>query len=436
VKYSSKLYLKLITRDNNCHNNCHNKCGDVVAAFIYDFGTEKKHYYNFSHPDLSFDSTFEELKSELENHNYSVYVKNKKTYKYWINCNLIDANLFGFIENNEILDEVSSVSKDHLQSSYHNVKDFNIIVPFVIHQECFDLEVQQISHLCEKQTDTYCFKFFNDVITNTLYEVEKNGVKINDSIFKQHFKARTYDGYVYTNYNIYNPTGRPSNSYDGVNYVALKKDDGCRTSFVSRYGTDGYLMMIDFTGFHPYIVANLVDYKVPEEETIYEHLAKQYYNTDCVTSELISKAKKLTMVNLYGQINELYLNIEYFKATEEIKNKYWNSFEKKGFVTTPIYKRKITDKHILGANKNKLFSYIIQAAETEYGIDSLSKCIKFVSNKKIVPILYVYDSIVFDIHNDVDRQDVIDLIEIFKNKRFKVKTYVGNNYNDLKLVQL
>jgi hypothetical protein len=432
VKYSSKIYLKLITRDNNCHN----KCGGVIAAFIYDFGTEKKYYYNFSHTDLAVDSTFEELKDELENAKYSVYVKNKKTYKYWIDCNLIDVNLFGFIENNEILEETSSICKDHLQNNYHTIKDFNIIVPFVIHQESFDEEVQQIAHLCEKETNTYCFKFFNDVITNTLYDVEKNGLKIDTSLFKQHFKARTYDDYVYTNYNIYNPTGRPSNSYDNVNYVALKKDDGCRASFVSRYGNDGHLMMIDFTGFHPYIVANLVDYKVPEEETIYEHLAKQYYNTDCVTPELIGKAKKLTMVNLYGQISDVYINIDFFKKTEELKDKYWNTFEKKGFVTTPIYKRKITNKHILGANKNKLFAYIIQAAETEYGIDSLSKCIKFVSNKKIVPILYVYDSIVFDIHNDVDKQDVADLIEIFKNKRFKVKTYTGNNYNDLKLVQL
>lgn len=432
MKYSSKIYLKLITRDNNCHN----KCGGVIAAFIYDFGTEKKYYYNFSHTDLAVDSTFEELKDELENAKYSVYVKNKKTYKYWIDCNLIDVNLFGFIENNEILEETSSICKDHLQNNYHTIKDFNIIVPFVIHQESFDEEVQQIAHLCEKETNTYCFKFFNDVITNTLYDVEKNGLKIDTSLFKQHFKARTYDDYVYTNYNIYNPTGRPSNSYDNVNYVALKKDDGCRASFVSRYGNDGHLMMIDFTGFHPYIVANLVDYKVPEEETIYEHLAKQYYNTDCVTPELIGKAKKLTMVNLYGQISDVYINIDFFKKTEELKDKYWNTFEKKGFVTTPIYKRKITNKHILGANKNKLFAYIIQAAETEYGIDSLSKCIKFVSNKKIVPILYVYDSIVFDIHNDVDKQDVADLIEIFKNKRFKVKTYTGNNYNDLKLVQL
>ena len=151
---------------------------------------------------------------------------------------------------------------------------------------------------------------------------------------------------------------------------------------------------------------------------------------------LLGKAKKLTMVNLYGQIGDAYIDIEYFKKTEQLKEKYWERFISKGYVTTPVYKRKITNKHISDANKNKLFAYIIQAAETEYGIDSLSKCLKFVSNKKIVPILYVYDSIVFDIHNDSDRQDILDLIEIFKNKRFKVKTYLGNNYNDLKLVQI
>ena len=269
-----------------------------------------------------------------------------------------------------------------------------------------------------------------------MFEVEKNGFKVDVDVFKRYFKARTYDGYVYTNYNIYNPTGRPSNSYDNINYVALKKDDGSRNSFVSRYGDDGHLMMIDFTGFHPYIVANLIDYKVPDKETIYEHLGKQYFDTEDVTSETIAKSKKLTMVNLYGQISQQHCNIPYFVKVESLKNKYWETFQKKGYVPTPIYKRKITNKHIVDPNKNKLFAYIIQAAETEHGIDSLGKCIKFISNKKIVPILYVYDSIVFDIHNDEDSQNILDLIDIFKNKRFKVKTYIGNNYNDLKLVQL
>ena len=408
----------------------------IIAAFVYDFETQRKHYYNFLHGDLMVNSSFEEFKKEIESGNYTVYVNNKKSYRYWLNCKLVDVNLFGFISNNETLEECSSATKDFLSRNYHNINDFNLIVPYVNHQECFDDEVELICDLHELDVDTYCFKFFNDIITDTLYEVEKNGLKVDVNEFKKHFKARTYNGFVYTNYNIYNPTGRPSNAYDSINYVALKKDDGSRNSFVSRYGKDGHLMMIDFTGFHPYIVANLIDYKVPDEETIYEHLAKQYFNVNEVTPEVISKSKKLTMVNLYGQIPQQYCEISYFSKVEVLKNKYWETFQKKGYVTTPIYKRKITNKHILDANKNKLFAYIIQAAETEHGIDSLGKCVKFVSNKTIVPILYVYDSIVFDIHNDEDSKNILDLVEIFKNKRFKVKTYRGNNYNDLKLVNL
>ena len=300
----------------------------------------------------------------------------------------------------------------------------------------FDIEVKQIETLGDKDTDNYCFKFFNNVISDTLFEVEKNGLKVDTDIFSKYFKSKTYNKFIYTNYNIYNPTGRPSNAYDNINYVALKKDDGSRASFVSRYGEYGHLMMVDFTGFHPYIVANLIDYKVPEKETIYEHLAKYYFDIDTVTPEDIAKSKKLTMVNLYGQISQQYCDIPYFAKVNELKDKYWQKFEKNGYITTPVYKRKITNKHIVDPNKNKLFSYIIQAAETEYGIDSLSKCIKFVSDKRIVPILYVYDSIVFDVHNDTNKQELIDLIDIIKNKRFKVKTYSGNNYNDLKLVQM
>jgi len=432
VKYNSKIYVKLIAKDNNCHN----KNNSIIAAFVYDFESEDKYYYNFSHGDVMIDCTFEKFKEEIESGKYIIYVNNKKTYKYWLNSKLVDVNLFGFINNNETLKECSSFTKDFLGRNYYNINSFNLIVPYVNHQECFDDEVETIKELHEQETDTYCFKFFNDIITDTLFEVEKNGLKVNVDVFKQHFKARTYDGFIYTNYNIYNPTGRPSNSYDNINYVALKKDDGSRNSFVSRYDDNGHLMMIDFTGFHPYIVANLIDYKVPEEETIYEHLGKQYFGVEEVTSEIIAKSKKLTMVNLYGQISSQYCNIPYFAKVESLKNKYWETFQKKGYVTTPIYKRKITNKHIADPNKNKLFAYIIQAAETEHGIDSLGKCVKFISNKKIVPILYVYDSIVFDVHNDEDSQNVLDLIDIFKNKRFKVKTYVGNNYNDLKLVNL
>ena len=426
MRLSNKIYLKLITQDINRHN-VYNK---PIAAFVYDYTTGDKNYINFTHTDLPSDSTFEEFKKSLNDK--TVYVNNKKTYKYWLDCNLIDVNLFGFIKNNETLDEPDHICKNTFLMSNSNIKDFNLILPYAVHQNLFDKEVEQIKDLSEQKTDTYCFKFFNNVISETLYQVEKNGIKIDKEVYDKYFEARTYKNFVYTDYHIYNPTGRPSNCYDGVNYVALKKDDGSRASFVSRY-ENGHLLMVDFTGFHPYIVANLVDYKVPDNETIYEHLAKYYYKTDIVSTELLGKSKKLTMVNLYGQIPKQYCDIPYFAAVEKLKDEYWQKFESRGYVTTPIYKRKISNKHIVDANKNKLFAYIIQATETEYGIDRLNACLKYVSGKEILPILYNYDAILFDVGN-VEQSEINDLIEIIKNKRFKVKVYKGKNYNDLVLV--
>ena len=428
---SNQIYLKFITRNINKHI----ACDGIVAAFVYDYQTKDKHYFNFSHPDVEINSTLEDLITKIKSSDREIYVNNKKRYKYILNdCNLVDVNLFGFLKDNEIIENVESDTFFSLKIRVGDINEMNKIYPYVNHQRDFDQEILNIETLNEEKKDTYCFKFFNNIITDTLFEVEKNGIKIDKSVFNDHFKAKTEKGFVYTEYNIYNPTGRPSNKFDGINYVALNKEDGCRKSFVSRY-ENGYLLMIDFTGFHPYIVSNLIDYKVPDKETIYEHLAKQYYNVDEVDAETMGKSKKLTMVNLYGQIKDQYLSIPYFAKTDQLKNKYWETFEKKGYVTTPIYKRKITNKHIKDPNKNKLFAYIIQAAETEYGLNSLGNVIKYLTDKPMVPILYVYDSILFDVSDTISKQTIDDVIDIVKNKKFKVKVYTGNNYHDLKLQQ-
>lgn len=430
MNLSENIYLKFILR----HNNRHNVCNIPIAAFVYDFSDKKQYYINFSHPDLPpSDITYEQFKQLINKKN--VYVRNKKSYKYWLeDINLIDINLLEFIESNE-LQQISDVDFK-LQIYNKDINDWGIIVPYVLHQSAFDQEIKDITDYHLKKYKSYCFNFFNNVVTDTLYFIEKNGLKIDSELFKKYFKGKIYSNdFVYSEYHIYNATGRPSNSYDGINYAALKKDDGSRSSFISRFD-NGYMLLVDFTGFHPYIVANLIDYKVPDQETIYEHLAKQYFNAESVDEDLIKKSKKLTMVNLYGQIKQTYAHIPYFEKTETLKNKYWEEFSKKGYVKTPIYKRKITEKHIIDANKNKLFSYIIQAAETEYGIERLKYCIEFISDKNIVPLLYTYDSILFDIDSSVKYKDIEDLVNIIKNNKFKVKVYSGKNYNDLKLINI
>jgi hypothetical protein len=429
-----KTYLKLILRDGHIHPSQ----DKVIAAFVYECDTQRKLYYNFDHPDLPKNSTLKKVVQSLTNK--KVFVLNKKTHKYFVSgLNLYDANLFQFFKDGNVFEPNKHKFSETLQMTHHRINGSGIIIPYVVHQKEFDSEIEVVKDSLNGKTDTYCYKFFNEVVSDTLFEVERNGLHVDTPLFKSYFpNAKVVGGSgeddtVYTEYHIYNPTGRPSNKFDSVNYVALNKADGCRASFSSRYA-NGKLLMVDFTGFHPYIVANLIGYKVPDDETVYEHLAKQYYGVDTVSKDLLSKAKKLTMVNLYGQISKQYIHIPYFEKTEKLKDKYWEVFTQKGYVKTPIYKRKITANHITDPNKNKLFAYIIQATETEYGLNSLSNCLKYSFGKSIKPILYIYDSILFDIDGDVPQSEIDDIVNIIRGNRFKVKVYVGNNYNDLKLV--
>tara|TARA_R110000868_G_scaffold251412_8_gene508210 strand:- start:1670 stop:2983 length:1314 start_codon:yes stop_codon:yes gene_type:complete len=435
VSQSSKIYLKFIFRDTNLHPSQ----DKVIAAFVYDYQSKQSEYFNFEHPDVITNSTFKAFKKTLLNK--KVYVNNKKRYKYHIpNMDLYDINLFSFLKDGDVVEMPNHLYTTQLQMTHHKLNQANVIVPYVVHQNEFDAEVDLVDQYEDENTDSYCFKFFNNIVTDTLFEVERNGIHVNTPQFKACFPSArvvtSEDGSqdtVYSEYYLYNPTGRPSNKFDSVNYVALNKEDGCRESFTSRF-PNGKLMMVDFTGFHPYLVAQLIQYKVPDEETIYEHLAKQYYNIETVDANTLSKSKKQTMVNLYGQISDKHTKIPYFEKVEELKNRYWEEFTNKGYVKTPIYKRKINQHHIIDPNKNKLFAYIIQATETEYGLNSLGNVLKYVSGKPIIPILYIYDSILFDVDVGVKLEEIKDVIDIIRNKRFKVKVYEGNNYNEMALV--
>lgn len=418
---TNKIYLKLIFETNHKHPAI-----DVpILACVYNYDSEIISYYNFSHPDVDIDCKFDDFK--LKYKNYDIYVIDKKRYLYYLEgFNILDINSIVFSNNGDLI----KIEDNNVLNVQCEIDMYNYIVPFSIHQSNFESDIFKIKNFNNESYDKYSFNFFNNFLSETLYNVEREGIKVDKKIFDEFFKAKLHNEFVYTQYNIHNPTGRPSNHFDNINYVALNKENGCRKSFISRY-EDGYYLMVDFIGFHPYIVSKLIGHEIPENETIYEYLAKQYYNKDVIEDEDISKSKKLTMINLYGDIKDCYLDIEFFKKTEDLKKSYWDCFLKNGYVETPLYKRKINTSHIKNPNKNKLFSYIIQSAETEYSINSLDKCLKFIGDKDISPLLYVYDSVVFDVSKKVKKEDIIQLVDIFKNNSFKIRCYAGKNYDEL-----
>jgi len=224
---SNKIYLKLIFETNHKHPAIESP----IAAFVYYYQDKSIKHYNFSHPDIRPNCTFEEFKEIYKG--YDIFVIDKKRYLYFLDgFNLNDINVVIFSSYGELIKLDDNVSLPHING---DINKYNYILPFTNHQTNFENEVFKIKKIDTEKFDLYSFNFFNNFLSETLYTIEKNGIKVDVNIFKKLFNAKTYNDFVYTQYNIYNPTGRPSNHFDNVNYVALNKENGCRSSFISRY---------------------------------------------------------------------------------------------------------------------------------------------------------------------------------------------------------
>ena len=103
-------------------------------------------------------------------------------------------------------------------------------------------------------------------------------------------------------------------------------------------------------------------------------------------------------------------------------------------VCTPILKRKITYTEEL--NKNKLFNYILQAVETERNILILEKLSQMGLSQKSLPILYTYDSILFDMHPDDGNDYVLKIKSVMESDGFPTDVEFGDNYKDMVKVNL
>ena len=94
-----------------------------------------------------------------------------------------------------------------------------------------------------------------------LYQIERNGLK-------------TYEKIIYSEYNPYTSTGRPSNRFGGLNFAALNKSDGSRKQFISRF-SNGVLVEMDFDAYHLRLIADKIGYDFPSG-SVHEHMSKFY----------------------------------------------------------------------------------------------------------------------------------------------------------------
>ena len=342
------------------------------------------------------------------------YTYDRKKLNHFIKLdNVIDVNLMHYMATSVPLsiEEIDTNAHHFFNTMYYRKKNINTIIPVLKHLEYCRKLATLLRDTIEKYGQYVNVLYNNDVLDN-LTHIEHNGLQTTNDV-------------VYSEYNPYTSTGRPSNRFGGINFAALNKSDGSRKLFISRF-ENGMLVEFDFDGYHLRLIADKVGYEFPEG-SVHEHMAK-LYGVD------YDEAKGLSFQYLYGYIpDEIKKNNEYFNKVSDYINILWNGYKSKEFIVSDIYSKKIYRKNLTDMNANKLFNYTIQLMETENNMKALSKLISKIRNYKSRLVLYSYDSFLFDFN----MEDGLDYLKKVKNTleqdgKYPVKVSWGLNYHEMK----
>lgn len=410
--------------------------------FIRNIKTKRTYYFAWDHPDsLHTIPVLRFVEEYLKPHKGVKWALDKKAFTQMIGLpNVYDANLVSYLQDNETFVESEYETPAHFLVRKHagDHPKINAAIPLMKHLEMFNDIADDISNLVKKYQPDTGFLRFNDLIIDTLKSLEMMGIFVDREMFKQRFGIDVGPtGLTHSQYNVYTSTGRPSNRFGGVNYAALNAEDGTRKCFRSMWGDDGRIVVIDYTAFHPRIVAHLTKYPISPETDIYEYLARLYFQKKNIDETDIKEAKNLTFRQLYGGVEDKYSHIKYLANLKSFIDEQWGFFQKEGHIVTPFFKRKITNKHILDPNPPKVFNYILQAVEGEISIPKLRSVMTYLQGKRTRPVLYTYDAVLYDFHkaDGLDTLNEIRKIMSFGGM-FPMKTYIGETYHDVKLVSV
>jgi len=294
-------------------------------------------------------------------------------------------------------------------------RELNLIIPIVKHYELCETIFGDLKANINKEKTKYD-EFFNSKVSMVFNAIERNGVRIHNETFSEHFHP--VDGeYVYTQFNLKTTTTRPSNKFKNVNYAALNKENGCRKSFIPR---NNRLVEIDISAYHPSLAANLIGYDFANID-IHAHFAT-LYNVD------YKKSKELTFKQLYGGVFENYRHLEFFQKVEKYVGETWRKFESDGFIECEISGYIYKKENLQNMNPQKLFNYVLQNLETSMNVRILWDMCVILRKYKTKLILYTYDSFLFDL-DDSEGNILEEIREVFKKYKLNIKEIEGYDYN-------
>ena len=410
----------------------HHLNSDISIIYVYTIKSNVEFIVSYNHYDVSNNITY---KGTLFENCPQIHVWDSKMFRsLYINDNIIDHGLINYLDNNSQLEAYNYETPAHkfYQNEYWKYGNINNIIPIMKHLEtCRSMKNIITNNTSVDLPDS--FKPYNEDVIRVYSEIEKAGLYINEGEFLESFgkysKKHIKDNIVFTQYNMYTTTGRPSNSHGGVNYAALNKDDGSRKCFISRY-KNGRLVEFDFDSYHLRLIATIINEKLPDS-SIHKHFGKMYFNKENLSDSEYVKSKEISFKILYGGVPDEYKHIPFFSKIDRFINDLYNDMLTFGYVKTALLGRKMIGKNYESLSKTKLFNYYIQAMETESNVIMFDKILKVLKNKNTKFILTTYDSLLFDF-------DISDGKSLLKSIQscfdYPTKMSVGKNYDSMKIV--
>ena len=345
-----------------------------------------------------------------------VFQKKKILHTLRVSVNLYDVDSAYFRKEAKVIDYEAPLNPLLSTLTHKGYRDDLIqSLPLMKIVEAIEPQFGKYFH---NEPYTTTLKWYNEVFIPTLSDIEQFGIRVVREKFidrwPQALKQLSSDNLVFTEYNPFTVTGRPSNRHGGVNYAALNKTDGSRDVFVS----DGIFLQMDYNAYHPRLIGKLIGFKMPDGN-VHEWLAEQY---GCDVNE----GKGITFQLLYGGIDDTFRQIPYLNRVADYIDELWIKTQKDGYLQTQY--RQIPLSWIEGANPQKVFNYLLQALETEMNIDKMKRILDYIKGSDIRFSLYTYDSFLFDVPTDVDKKYIKDLKEIIEDGGFPIKASWGLDY--------
>ena len=389
-----KCFVNVISQNDNVHPALTKPC------LVYYHNGEKGYILPINHNE-AFKLEWNEVRTFIASHD-NVYVLDKKYHMYFLDHNnLYDLNF------NKYIDESNYDTPVHINfnKQKYYLPELNTLIPISKHYEKWENIYNNVK--LEPVNE-----FLNTKYTNVFYQIEKSGIGIDPKKFNKHFEVTwkdnsIYGNTVYTQYNLYNLTTRPSNAFNGVNFAALPKDQARESFEPNNY----VLVEFDYSAYHPRIIAKEIGYEFNGDP--YDEVPKE-----------------VMFQNLYGGIRDEYKDIPFFQKLNGFLGDKYKTFAINGCLQLACGKLIHLDKNT-HANRNKLLSYLIQSYETYYNVITLERVLKLLEGKKTKIVLYTYDSILLD----VEKSEIKKLLPLIKQELevdgFPTRMSVGENYGAL-----